>query len=242
MNTTQSEGAYQVWGADNVAYGPIELPALVDWVKQERVTPSTWIYLAQQELWTKACELPELRMFFPSATSDLGAGRPGAATAGPAVAGIRPGALRRIKLLAGMDDSELATLLQHIEVQEVKAFAQIVRAGEHGETMYLILYGEVRARIMVDGKESTLATLGVGDYFGEISLLDGGPRSADVVANLDSLVLKISSESFRKLRKEQPELALHFMYALGRAAAGKIRVLTKRYQDSVHFSHFTPGR
>jgi len=141
-----------------------------------------------------------------------------------------------------MDDAELAALLRYIEVQEIKAFFQIVRAGDHGESMYLILYGELRARIMVDDRESTLATLGVGDFFGEISLLDEGPRSADVLANADSLVLKISVESYKKMMKEEPTLALHFTYALGRAAAGKIRILTKRYQDSVHFSHFTPGR
>jgi len=241
MNIKQSEGAYQVWGTDNVAYGPIELPELVEWVKQRRILPTTWIYLNQQGSWTKASELPELRMFLPS-PNDLETGHSGSAPAVPAVDGIRPGALRRIKILAGMEDAELATLLKQIEVQEVKAFAQIVRAGEHGESMYLILYGELRARIMVDGAESTLATLGVGDYFGEVSLLDGGPRSADVLANTDSLVLKISSESFKKLMTEEPTVALHFTYALGRAAAGKIRILTKRYRDSVQFSHCAPGR
>jgi hypothetical protein len=238
MNSNQNEGVYQVWGADNTAYGPIELPELVRWVKQERVTPTTWIYMNGKGIWAKASELPELRMFLRPAARTSPVGPPEIKAE---AAGIRAGALRRIKILAGLDDSDLATLLEHIEVQEVKAFSQIVRAGEHGNSMYLILYGELRARIMVDGKESTLATLEVGDFFGEISLLDEGPRSADVLANTDSLILRLSSESFKKLMREQPALALQFTYALGRVAAGKIRSLTKRYQDSVHFSHFTPS-
>jgi CRP-like cAMP-binding protein len=105
--------------------------------------------------------------------------------------------------------------------------------------MYLIVSGELRARnLSSDGKETTLATLGVGDFFGEISLLDEGPRSADIIANTAAVVLKLSSDSFAKMRRDAPELGLHFMFALGRSASGKIRVLTKRYQDSVQFSRY----
>jgi len=241
MDGGESGMAYQVWGADNAVYGPIELPVLLEWIKEERVIPTTWVYLEKKEVWAKAAELPELKMLFSSGCAGPEAGGSGTTTQEPA-SGIRPAMLRRIKILAGLDNSELAVFLKYIKALQVKAFAHVVHNGEHGDSMYLILSGELRARIMIDGKETTLATLGVGDFFGEISLLDEGPRSADVFANVESTVLELSSESFKKLMKDEPVLASHFMYALGRAAAGKIRALTKRYQDSVHFSRFALGR
>ena len=140
--------------------------------------------------------------------------------------------LRRIKILAGMDDSEIATLLKHLEVQEVKVFSQVVRTGEHPESIYLILNGQLRACTIADSKESTLATLRDGDFFGEISLLGQGPPSACVIANMDSLVLKISSESFTKLMREGPKLAVRIAYALGRATGEKMRGRRPGGEDS----------
>jgi CRP-like cAMP-binding protein len=83
--------------------------------------------------------------------------------------------------------------------------------------MYLILEGEVRVRVMRRSKESILATLRAGDFFGEVSLLDEGPRSADVIANERSTLLKISTVSFARLRREAPALAEPFLHALNKS-------------------------
>ena len=99
--------------------------------------------------------------------------------------------------------------------------------------MYLILEGEVRVRVIREGKESILSTLKSGDFFGEISLLDEGPRSADVVANERSTLLKISTTSFAKLRREAPALAEPFLHALSQILVGRLRILNKRYVDSL---------
>jgi CRP-like cAMP-binding protein len=102
--------------------------------------------------------------------------------------------------------------------------------------MYLVLEGELRVRIMVDGKETLLLTLGPGDFFGEISLFDHGPRSADVLANQQSLLLKISAASFDKLVKEAPDLAAPFLFAMGKTLSARIRSGNKRYHDSIHLA------
>ena len=102
--------------------------------------------------------------------------------------------------------------------------------------MYLVLEGELRARVIVDKKETTLSTMTVGDFFGEISLLDEGPRSADVIANSDSRLLKISSAAFASLMREAPALAASFLYGLSKSIGARVRVLTQKYQDSIHFS------
>ena len=187
MAAIATETGFIVWGIDQTAYGPVELPTLVSWVKDERVTADTWIYAAKNSSWQKAADVPELQMFFRSRT----AGRLAGMAAMTTPRGLDPRALRRIKILGGMTDDQLERFAQFVEVEKVPQWSVIVKQGDPGDSMYFILEGELRARINVMGNETILATLCAGDFFGDISLFDHGPRSADVVANSDSLVVKI---------------------------------------------------
>jgi CRP-like cAMP-binding protein len=123
-----------------------------------------------------------------------------------------------------------------MEVKEVLKFATIVKQGEPGDGMYFILQGETRARVMMDGKETLLAPLSTGDFFGEISLFDQGPRSADVVANEDSVLLRIPAGSIQKMVQEAPDLAAPFLLAMGKTLTARIRADNKRYAESVAYS------
>ena len=221
-----------VWGIDQTAYGPVELPTLVSWVKDERVTADTWVFVGKTNSWHKAPEVPELQMFFRNGKSKSGAGAPAVA----AVSGVDPRALRRVKILAGMSDEQLEKFAGFMEVIKVPQWSVIVKQGERGDTMFLILQGELRVRIDVSGKETILATLNIGEFFGDISLFDQGPRSADVVANTESLLLKISSSAVDQLAKEAPELATPFLLAIGKTLTARIRADNKRYGDSVRFA------
>jgi CRP/FNR family cyclic AMP-dependent transcriptional regulator len=232
MAAVSTEAGYIVWGIDQAAYGPVELPTLVSWVKDERVTADTWIYAAQNGSWQKAAHVPELQMFFRSKGDGTSPGTP--ALTNPR--GIDPRALRRIKILGGMTDDQLDRFAQFVEVEKVPQWSVIVKQGDPGDTMYFILEGELRVRINVLGNESILATLGAGDFFGDISLFDHGPRSADVVANSDSLVVKISTAAFERLAEEAPEIATPFLRAVGRTLSARIRSDNKRYGDSVKFA------
>jgi len=231
MPTNDATPLFRIWAADNTAYGPVELPMLVNWIKDGRVTAETWVYLENSNTWTAASAMSEIKMFFKSKPSKA-AGIP----AKESKIGIKPGTLRRIKILADLDEEQLNYFLEFMEVLHCKQFSEVVKQGDHGDAMFLVLEGEVRARIIVDGKESTLATLSTGEFFGEISILDHGPRSTDIVANTDSILLKISSESMEKLMREAPSLGLLFLYALSKTLVGRMRNLTKRYQDSIHLS------
>jgi hypothetical protein len=226
------ETGFIVWGIDQTAYGPVELPTLVSWVKDERVTADTWIFAAKNSSWQKAADLPELQMFFRSKRGGASA-EPAAITA---PRGIDPRALRRIKILASMTDDQLERFAQFVEVEKVPQWSVIVKQGDAGDSMYFILDGELRARISVMGQETILATLSAGDFFGDISLFDHGPRSADVVANSDGLVVKITATAFDNLAKEAPEIATPFLRAVGRTLSARIRTDNKRYGDSVKFS------
>jgi CRP-like cAMP-binding protein len=141
---------------------------------------------------------------------------------------MTPGVLRRIKILADLNDAQLSHLSDFMEFQRVAQWATVVRLGEPGDAMYLILEGELRARVMAGDRETIIATFGAGDFFGDIALFDHGPRSADVLANVDSTLLKISSISFERLAKEAPALATPFLQATSRTLASRIRANNKR--------------
>src|SRR5882672_8078474 len=58
-----------VWGTDQTAHGPLELPALIAWVEDERVTADTWVFALKRGAWQKAAQLPELHRLFESPAS-----------------------------------------------------------------------------------------------------------------------------------------------------------------------------
>jgi CRP-like cAMP-binding protein len=141
----------------------------------------------------------------------------------PVTKGLRPGMLRRIKILADLSDAQLAHLMDFMEAQMVTERTVIFKQGDSSDAMYLVMAGELRARIMNAERETILATFGPGDFFGDMALFDHGPRSADVVANVDSQLLRISSTSFNRLTKEAPALATPFLQETARTLAARIR-------------------
>jgi len=149
--------------------------------------------------------------------------------------GLAPGALSRIKLLTGLKEDQIEQFLGYVEVVKVPQYGDLVQEGQHGDAMYIVLEGELRALTIIEGKESTLATIAAGECLGEISLLDQGPRSADVIANRDTKLLKLSSSAFERLLREAPALALPVLLALSRALVGRLRRTTKRYEDTIRF-------
>src|SRR5262249_11951998 len=112
MESQTAGVGFKIWGVDNLVYGPAELPMLVRWVKEERVTKDTWVYSEKDDVWQKAAQVPELRMFFQPKTA------PAAAVAGAnvsedtAIYAVRPGTLRRVKIFADFGDPQLQRFVQ----------------------------------------------------------------------------------------------------------------------------------
>lgn len=227
---------FKIWGIDDVIYGPVDVLVLADWVQEERVTAETWVYDEGKDQWQKASQTAELRNFFDETAVRV---KTNAAYDTEMVSkspNLKPGSLRRIKVFAGLADEQLTRLVKHMELQEVKPFEEVVRLGTPGDAMYLILQGEVRVRMMIAGKESILTTLTSGDFFGEISLFDHGPRSADVVANSDSILLRFSAAAFEKVVRTAPELAAPFLLAMGKTMTSRIRADNKRFRETIAFA------
>ena len=244
MEPSTSGTGFKIWGVDNVVYGPVELPTLVGWVKEERVTVDTWIFCEKDGMWRKTPQVPELQMFFQPKAA---AATPASLKAGAGVSEqtatnvLKPGSLRRVKIFADFQDAQLERFVHFMEVLRVPQWTEIVKQGDHGDAMYLVLQGELRVRLMIASKETILVTLSTGEFFGEISLFDHGVRSADVVANQDSLLLKISAAAFDKLESGAPDLAAPFLFAICKTLTARIRADNKRYRDSVNFAR-TAGK
>lgn len=234
MQPQKTETGYRIWAVDDVVYGPVEMPTLISWIKEERVTSDTWVFSEKDAGWNRAGSMPDFQLFFRSRPSADAA--PRNVSEDTETFAKKPGSLRRVKVFADLSDSQLERFVQFMEVLRVRQWTEIVKQGQHGDAMYLVLEGELRVRLTIGGKESILATLAAGEFFGEISLFDSGPRSADVVANQDSLLLKISGAAFDRLVKEAPELAAPFLFAMGRTLTARIRADNKRYRDSITFA------
>ena len=95
----------------------------------------------------------------------------------------------------------------------------IAREGERGVGLFLILEGQ--CRVSIGGK--TKAKLGPGDFFGEVALLDGGPRTATVTALTPVRLVGITGWVFRGLLMEHPSIALKTLEAV----AGRLRAVTR---------------
>ena len=214
---------YFIWGVDDSPYGPVELTVLIDWIKDERVLPDTWIFCRSVGKWQRAADLMEFNSYFGVTVMDATASK-------PAQTGFKPGMLRRIKILAELNDAQLSQLAEYLEVQQVKQWTVVFNQGDASDAMYLLMSGELRARLLAGGKETILATFIPGDFFGDMALFDHGPRSADVLANVDSTLLRLSSASFSRLTREVPALATPFLQATARTLSARIRADNKRLE------------
>jgi CRP/FNR family cyclic AMP-dependent transcriptional regulator len=118
--------------------------------------------------------------------------------------------LRRIPIFAGFDKRRLERLGMLADEIDVPAGKALMRQGEIGSDMMVIVSG----RVAVERDGERLNTLGSGDFFGEIALLDGGPRTATVTTEEPSRLLVLNHREFHALMDEFPEVAGQVLTAL----------------------------
>jgi CRP/FNR family cyclic AMP-dependent transcriptional regulator len=130
----------------------------------------------------------------------------------------KAGLLARVRLFDGVDEPGMARIAAVTVEVEFPAGHVIARQGDIGSGFFVIASG--RVRVVRDGR--MLADLGPGDFFGELSVLDGRPRNAQVVASEPTTCLALSTWDFEAVVQEQPRVAL----AILRGLAGRLRDLT----------------
>jgi CRP-like cAMP-binding protein len=126
--------------------------------------------------------------------------------------------LRRIDLFADLTDREADTVLEIMREKTLARGTTVFHQHDSGGGLYLILSGAVKiARTGRDGRDVTVAVLGEGNFFGEMSLLDGQPRSASATALQPSRLLVLDREHFQR-----------YVLAQSRIVAKLLRELSKR--------------
>ncbi len=134
--------------------------------------------------------------------------------------------LARVPLFSGLSRSQLRSVAQLAEEVSYTAGRMIVRAGSPGVAFYVIVEGE--AKVLRGTIASARGTwrLGPGDFFGELALLDGRPRSASVVAETPLRTIRIERAPFRRLLKEQPAIALALLEGMAARLRGTLEGVT----------------
>jgi sulfate permease, SulP family len=133
--------------------------------------------------------------------------------------------LNEIELFAGRKAETLSALESCMQQQSFKAGEKIFSCGDVGDgELYLIRRGEVRILLPVDSDHSHhISTFGRGSFFGEMSFLDGNPRSADAIADRDTDLYVISRKDFDQLSEDHKKMSVNLLEGLARVLAGRLR-------------------
>jgi CRP/FNR family cyclic AMP-dependent transcriptional regulator len=125
--------------------------------------------------------------------------------------------LANVPFFALLDDQERATLAERLDIVTFKAGETLFNRGDPGDSMYVVRSGEVEMWFKNDtGDRIVLETAREGDFFGEISLLDGGPRNASALVKKDTEALLIDRGDLDEFFRLRPAAALDLLAATGR--------------------------
>lgn len=125
--------------------------------------------------------------------------------------------LKEVSLFQFLDDQERTDLAAQLSPVSFRAGELVFRVGEPGDALYLIQSGEAEVFFKNDtGERVVLETARRGDYFGELSLLDGGCRSASVIATQDLEALRLDRRQLNQFLQGHPQAAMDILAAMGR--------------------------
>jgi CRP/FNR family cyclic AMP-dependent transcriptional regulator len=117
-------------------------------------------------------------------------------------------ALAQVPLFSGLSPRHLKRLSDVTEEQRFMEGANVVREGEDGDAFFVIVEGEAK---VVAPSGRVVNRLMPGEYFGEISLLDGGPRTATIVAETPLRTITLSRDAFLKTVQSEPAVAVRLL-------------------------------
>ncbi len=125
--------------------------------------------------------------------------------------------LSRVPLFSELSRVELERIARVAVPRSYPAGARVFHEGDRSDACYVVRSGDLRVtREHSDGRAIALATLGAGDFFGELAMLDGQARSASVETLSDAELVALPASDFRRLLAERPEISLKLIGALTR--------------------------
>ncbi len=129
-------------------------------------------------------------------------------------------ALRRIDLFRGLSDEECENLAQDVSFVPFAPGEVITRQGATAHYLYLLTAGQVEIRVARDGRDARVDTVEAPDFFGEMGLLTGTPRSASVIALTAADCFRLDRAAFEQVLSNRPEVASEVAAALAQRHEG----------------------
>jgi CRP-like cAMP-binding protein len=144
-------------------------------------------------------------------------------------------ALAAVPLFAGLDADGLASLARGMRIRRFRRAETVFHLGDPGDALFVVMSGSIKITLPADtGDEAILATLRPGDFFGELALLDGAPRSATAVAIEPTETYILARDRFRELITTEPVMREALLATL----AAEVRRLTHHVEE-LHFLDIT---
>ncbi len=132
--------------------------------------------------------------------------------------------LREMEICQGRKEETIAALESCVITRKMKKGEQIFSRGDNGDELYLIRLGIVRISLPIhDGLDYHIATFTRGHFFGEMSFLDGQPRSADAIAMSDGELYVLSRHRFDELAGDHKRLTIQLLEGIARSMANRLR-------------------
>jgi CRP/FNR family transcriptional regulator, cyclic AMP receptor protein len=143
--------------------------------------------------------------------------------------------LAAVPLFAGLDEDGLASLIRGMRVRRFRRGETVFHVGDPGDALFIVVSGSIKITLPADtGDEAILATLRPGDFFGELALLDGAPRSATAIAIEATEMYMLPRDRFRELIASEPVMRDTVLATL----AAEVRRLTHHVEE-LHFLDIT---
>jgi len=134
--------------------------------------------------------------------------------------------LAEVPLFQALDPAERAALAAGMHLRDFPVQGRVFRRGDPGSALYVIASGEVEISVdTTTGKRVLLGQLGPGDFFGELSLLDGRERTADAVAVKPTRAMEIDRQALEGLFQKHPGAALDVLTVIGKRLREADRLL-----------------
>ena len=140
----------------------------------------------------------------------------------------------RETFLSDLSELDRKIIFDQCTHRTVRPRAVIVSQGSGGRDMFIVVSGSLKVSVLSgEGKEISFVVLRQGDYFGELSMIDGRKRSATVTAIESSELLVLGHAEYQRLLEEHPHTATEFLTRMLLTLANRIRATDELYQDSV---------
>jgi len=229
MQSLEHPETYKVWALDNMVYGPIDLATLIAWVGEGRVSPDTWIHVASDNNglaghWWRAKDIALLRGHFVGVTDTAYIPRLGA---------VRPEELRQFALFSGLSTDDVGQFFHFSKLHEALPGEIIIKKGTPCDAAYFVVSGQVRARLLVGFEDITLARIGPGEFFGELGMFIQSTRTADVLADVETRLLRVTAQAFQLMILQIPRLAAPLLFVISRSMAHRIADDNRKLQREV---------